>query len=99
MPKVRDLTNANCRGGCQSATPSSPDNEYRRHIGGGLFSEWGPVTYYTGTPFLTGGGYWTGEYNYMYSIFNAVYEASGAIIRASLDHNGVPKSSGVCVYP
>ncbi|OTQ77221.1 hypothetical protein [Gilliamella apis] len=99
MPKVRDLTNANCRGGCQSATPSSPDNEYRRHIGGGLFSEWGKVHYYTGGPFRSSGGYWTDEYDYMHSIFNAVSSDTGTLVRVPLDHNGVPKSNGVCVYP
>ncbi|OTQ45379.1 hypothetical protein [Gilliamella apis] len=100
MPKVRDLTNANCRGGCQSATPSSPDNEYRRHIGGGFFTEWGPVHHYTGSSFhINGGSYWTGEYDYMHSVFNAVDSSDGAIVRAPLDHNGVPKCGGVCVYP
>ncbi|OTQ67265.1 hypothetical protein B6D17_11230, partial [Gilliamella apis] len=56
LPKVRDLTNASCqprRGesqdvcqGVESATPSSPDNSSRRHIGGGLFSEWGNMSDY-----------------------------------------------------
>ncbi|MBI0155488.1 hypothetical protein [Gilliamella sp. W8128] len=56
LPKVRDLTNASClrdnTGICEdyaneinalTATPSSPDNMVRRHIGGGLFSEWGTM--------------------------------------------------------
>ena len=43
LPKVKDLTNGRCGSavGCQSATPSSPDGYSRRHIGTGLFSEWG----------------------------------------------------------
>ncbi|OCG04941.1 hypothetical protein A9G19_04035 [Gilliamella apis] len=53
MPKVRDLTNASsCHpGACVDrryinefpggATPSSPDVYMRRHIGTGLFTEWG----------------------------------------------------------
>ena len=43
LPKVKDLTNARCGSaeGCQSATPSSPDSSFRRHIGTGLYSEWG----------------------------------------------------------
>ncbi|OTQ53070.1 hypothetical protein [Gilliamella apis] len=102
MPKVRDLTNANCQGWCQSATPSSPDNEYRRHIGGGFFTEWGPVSHYTGSSFhITGGYYWTGEYDYMHSVFNAVYENTGAIVLAGglNPPNGVRRAAGVCVYP
>ncbi|MBI0061774.1 hypothetical protein H3T83_11280, partial [Gilliamella sp. M0320] len=45
LPKVKDLTNARCGSeeGCQSATPSSPDYMMRRHIGTGLFTEWGPA--------------------------------------------------------
>ncbi|OTQ34026.1 hypothetical protein [Gilliamella apis] len=54
---VKDLTNASCRGVgaysnyCHSATPSSPDNYYRRHIGAGFFTEWGRVNNYANTGF------------------------------------------------
>ncbi|OCG05997.1 hypothetical protein [Gilliamella apis] len=54
LPKVRDLTNApSCSRSCGryenefpgGATPSSPDGYSRRHIGAGLFAEWGPPAY------------------------------------------------------
>ncbi|OTQ41967.1 hypothetical protein, partial [Gilliamella apis] len=51
--KVQDLTNASCQGvganssTCRSATPTSPDDEMRRHIGAGFFTEWGAMGYYT----------------------------------------------------
>ncbi|MBI0115003.1 MULTISPECIES: hypothetical protein [unclassified Gilliamella] len=58
-PKVLDLTNASCQGrgsshGCRGAvgaTPSSPDNNYRRHIGAGFFTEWGRVDSYANAGF------------------------------------------------
>jgi hypothetical protein len=57
MPRVRDLTNANYNN--LGATPSSPDNNYRRHIGAGLFTEWGAM-YYTYSDFVHP-YYWTSD--------------------------------------
>ncbi|NUF49863.1 hypothetical protein [Gilliamella sp. ESL0250] len=60
LPKVKDLTNAVCRGynssqcrgaGAIGATPSSTGNHYQRQIGAGLFSEWGKMYYYIGAEF------------------------------------------------
>ena len=53
MPSVKDLTNASCRNtnlscrGAASATPSSPSNHFMRHIGSGLFAEWGHMSDYS----------------------------------------------------
>ncbi|OTQ68783.1 hypothetical protein B6D17_11020, partial [Gilliamella apis] len=68
MPKVRDLTNASClsdsSGACENyanglnaltATPSSPDNFARRHIGAGFITEWGDMNTYTGANFIRDG--------------------------------------------
>ena len=61
LPKVRDLINASsCHpGACAEgryinefpggATPSSPDYYLRRHIGAGFFTEWGDMSYYSGS--------------------------------------------------
>ncbi|OTQ50544.1 hypothetical protein [Gilliamella apis] len=77
LPKVRDLTNATCqprRGesqdvcqGVESATPSSPDNKVRRHIGTGLLSEWGSMFdyTYTGANFFKGYFWATADYNFV----------------------------------
>nr|WP_232343814.1 hypothetical protein [Gilliamella sp. W8128] len=60
FPKVRDLTNASsCIQTCLGhpnefpggATPASPDNRYRRHIGAGFFTEWGWMANYRGANF------------------------------------------------
>ena len=89
MPKVKDLTNAICQGGADAgenckgivgATPSSTGNHYQRHIGAGLFSEWGDIRSYTDAGFNY--GYWTsdlGESN-KYTEF-VVYAYSGNTTR------------------
>ena len=59
LPKVKDLTNASCRGqnsgshcqGLVGATPSSSGNHYMRHIGSGFFTEWGNMSDYSGVGF------------------------------------------------
>ena len=68
MPRVRDLTNASCRGdysgtfcrGSVGATPSSPNNYFQRHIGSGFFTEWGRMSDYSGVGFLYS-WYWTSD--------------------------------------
>ncbi|MCX8671141.1 hypothetical protein J3U22_11580 [Gilliamella sp. B2865] len=68
VPKVKDLTNASCRGtnsgshcqGSVGATPSSPNNYYQRHIGSGFFTEWGNMTDYSGVGFLNH-WFWTSD--------------------------------------
>ncbi|MCX8583487.1 hypothetical protein, partial [Gilliamella sp. B3372] len=61
LPKVKDLTNASCLPGgfnynrCRgsvSATPSSPNNHYMRHIGSGFLAEWGKMEDYAGVGFF-----------------------------------------------
>ena len=105
MPNVRDLTNASCQGvnsgshceGSVSATPSSPNDFYQRHIGAGLFTEWGYMNDYSGARFNVSGGqgagYWTIDRRNS-SIF-VVGSNDGHIGRNRLDGIG----SGLCVYP
>ena len=101
LVKVKDLTNADCRelsSDCQGATPSSPDNKYRHHIGVGLFSEWGNLcsTYYNPFgSFPCGTSYWTQDRvgsSQEYFVVNSEYG------RVSHDrYNNY--AYGVCVYP
>ncbi|WP_131798838.1 hypothetical protein [Gilliamella apis] len=99
--RVKDLTNASCRGlglytNCQSATPSSPDNSFRRHIGAGFFTEWGRVDSYANAGFRD--DYPTDDYNGRpvhngyghFSVYTSgrIYEESGGRNRY-----------GLCVFP
>ncbi|WP_133052235.1 hypothetical protein [Gilliamella apis] len=100
VPMVKDLTNA-CAiveegGKPECATPSSPDNNPRRHIGVGLFSEWGDMRmlYYDANNFV-GGGYWTID-NTIQTNVKFIISADSGSIGASLSNN---KSHGLCVYP
>ncbi|OTQ75907.1 hypothetical protein [Gilliamella apis] len=94
--RVKDLTNAAVgRSDCSGATPSSPDNYYRRHIGGGLLSEWGNMSYYTEANFYSYRFYWTWEVggrcvNYVGFIHGQVYNGNYA---------GDRSFYGLCVYP
>ena len=113
MPKVRDLTNANCRGGCQSATPSSPDNSFRRHIGAGFFTEWGKMNYYRGANFDFNSNptsgivaiYWTSDEFSPHSpqnFFVVTWENGAAYRNVSPGNPETWKRLprlGVCVYP
>ncbi|MBI0059820.1 hypothetical protein H3T83_01250 [Gilliamella sp. M0320] len=103
IPKVLELTNASCRGrnsgswcqGAVGATPSSPDNYFRRHIGGGLFSEWGWLGRDSNF-FIAGGGYRTADRNNNPTTSVDKYfsvEADGPVWGAS-----TPPLE-VCVYP
>ncbi|WP_133052229.1 hypothetical protein [Gilliamella apis] len=98
--KVKDLTNAAVgRSDCSGATPSSPDNEYRRHIGAGFISEWGNMSYYTGANFYT--YYWTWEVgggcvsanHYSYYVD---FRFGGVRYFNNVDDRSV---YGICVYP
>ena len=68
LVKVKDLTNASCRGsnsgsfcrGSVGATPSSPGNHFMRHIGSGFFTEWGNMLGYSGVGFGSD-WYWTSD--------------------------------------
>ncbi|MBI0061711.1 hypothetical protein H3T83_10955 [Gilliamella sp. M0320] len=105
MPKVLELTNASCRGrnsgswcqGAVGATPSSPDNYLRRHIGGGLLAEWGWMFYYRDSNFfIAGGGYRTADRNNNPTTSVEKY--------FSVEGDGSVKGSStppleVCVYP
>ena len=100
--RVKDLTNASCRGVgahssiCRSATPTSPDEYFRRHIGAGFFSEWGRVDSYANAGFH--GDYPTDDYNGRpvhngygnFSVYTSgkVYEEPGGRDRY-----------GLCVFP
>ncbi|OTQ34300.1 hypothetical protein B6C96_11320 [Gilliamella apis] len=116
LPNVKDLTNASCRAfhgnlevtcnGLVEATPSSPDNFARRHIGGGLFSEWGNMCKYRGANFpcydrIPGGvlfDYWTQDRKGgSTQKFFYVYSADGYIATEQGDINN--KHGELCVYP
>ena len=95
LPKVKDLTNATCRGGynCQGAvgaTPSSPNNFYQRYINAGLFTEWGSMNNFNGSNFRTG-DYWTSERNDKYQF--TVTSINGIVTNLS-SSNYV-----ICTYP
>ena len=96
VPKVRELTNALylVSGQTIGATPSSPENENRRHIGGGFFSEWGTMFYYTGI-ISTGGNYWTSDY-YASSKNFVVKHSDGSISAMERERNS---NTVLCVYP
>ncbi|OCG04401.1 hypothetical protein A9G15_04710 [Gilliamella apis] len=110
LPKVMDLTNSTCQGegsnadcqGAVGATPSSPDNRYRRHIGTGLISEWGSMNHYTGANFPDYGGggwfrYWTQDRVGSTQKFYYVYSLNGQV---SSDNGNIDnKVGGLCVYP
>ncbi|OTQ62852.1 hypothetical protein [Gilliamella apis] len=97
MPKVKDLTNAACKGGttyyCEGsvgATPSSASNNYTRHIGAGFFSEWGSMEGYRG--WFTNRFYWTSDRSPRGAYFS-VDSVTGEVT------HGVDDKWGVCVYP
>ena len=102
MPKVKDLTNASCKGryaetpyyceGSVGATPSSPNNNYTRHIGAGFFSEWGSMDGYYYSNFYTNRYYWTSDIS-PHGGFFSVDPVTGQVT------HGVADKWGVCVYP
>ncbi|OTQ75835.1 hypothetical protein B6D14_10945, partial [Gilliamella apis] len=102
VPKVSDLTNATCQGrysgpGCQGAvgaTPSSPDNYARRHIGAGFFTEWGWMEYYRNSAFDGINYYWTSEQKSDNRYF-VVKSYAGGIA----SNNNEQSARGLCVYP
>ena len=105
VPNVRDLTNASCRayndnpeGSCNDlveATPTSPDDKMRRHIGAGFFSEWGNMNDYPGANFY-GLYYWTNDKKNSNSRnFFDVHLDWGYVHYL----RGVANLFGVCVYP
>ncbi|OCF98702.1 hypothetical protein [Gilliamella apicola] len=108
VPNVRDLTNASCRqsniGVCENyaneinaltATPSAPVNLFMRHIGGGLFSEWGMVEDYVGINFPLHHFYcWTQDRSGSSQMFFAVNSTGIVYNKAYTD-----SIFGLCVYP
>ena len=110
VPNVRDLTNASCRArnsevacnGLVEATPTSPDEYPRRHIGAGLIAEWGNVV---------GHRYVYPEANFHYYAYRANDKTNsnqysftvildrgnmGAYSTREMENS---KGNGVCVYP
>ncbi|OTQ54527.1 hypothetical protein [Gilliamella apis] len=118
MPKVRDLTNASClsdsrsRGACENyanglnaltATPSSPDNTIRRHIGAGFITEWGDMTAYTGANFINErSGYQSSELTsdgmYVFTAFGND-GAVGAITKINIYPDVALGIGFLCTYP
>ncbi|WLS97040.1 hypothetical protein [Gilliamella apis] len=106
LVKVSDLTNATCPsrdewrcGGAVGATPSSPDNMVRRHIGGGLFSEWGDMFGYAEADFNYENSrvYWTQDRDADGRFFY-VNGASGSVGKMNPNGN-ISQTVGLCVYP
>ena len=102
--KVKDYTNVNCGSlvGCQSATPTSPDNVFVRHIGAGLIAEWGYMDYYTDSGFRAVGSVYTFWTSDKYELANNHYFvvswwSSGATVYIS-DPSSYSRF-GICVYP
>ena len=101
LPKVKDLTNASCQkfggdSGCLSATPSSPDNYARRHIGAGFLSEWGEVSRYVDA-YFDSNDFWTQDRVAGSSQIFLVHTMRGGVYYSgghSLDTQPV-----FCVYP
>ena len=107
LPKVKDLTNASCRGDderlgrCPSAvgaTPSSPSYWYMRYIGAGFFTEWGPLRYYANANFF--------HYDIGYLVSDPSSDRNKQLIvdvdvvggRVLTYYSNVV-SHGVCIYP
>ncbi|OCF96831.1 hypothetical protein A9G16_10195 [Gilliamella apicola] len=113
VPNVKDLTNASCKdrdgregicpevvGGGRPFPPN--DNVASRHIGGGLFSEWGRIPYYVGSGFQ---GYFISPPGYFVQgivvvegrrFYHIVRTDGGKIYRNRYDGEPV---FGLCVYP
>ena len=113
VPNVKDLTNASCKdrdgregicpevvGGGRPLPPN--DNLARRHIGGGLFSEWGRIGFYVGSGF------------HGYTIFPSGYFVQGIVVvegrrffhTVNIDGGTIYRNRydgetafGICVYP
>ncbi|NUF49438.1 hypothetical protein [Gilliamella sp. ESL0250] len=101
--KVNDVTNAICTNkgsgdtcqGAIGAKPSSSNNVYQRQIGAGLFSEWGKMTSYTNSGFVSKSksNYWTSDVIglrqfYVSSLFGSVYSNPSTYLQY-----------GLCTYP
>ncbi|OCL22119.1 hypothetical protein A9G07_08445 [Gilliamella sp. wkB72] len=101
VPKVKDLTNASCRGShsgtrCQGsvgATPSSPYNYYQRRIGSGFFTEWGYMEDYSGVGFKRA-FYWTSD---PHGREQFTVSSNDGFVEWNSDTNYY--ISGLCVYP
>ncbi|OCL22890.1 hypothetical protein A9G07_07430 [Gilliamella sp. wkB72] len=100
MPRIRDLTNASCRGtnsgshcqGSVGATPSSRNNFYMRHIGSGFFTEWGKMVDYSSVGFVNL-WYWSSDPNGSNQF--VVYSDSGSVNWLyTYNYN-----YGLCAYP
>ncbi|OTQ56417.1 hypothetical protein [Gilliamella apis] len=109
LPKVRDLTNVKnpyCPWpeDCQGATPSSPNNGYRRYHGAGFFSEWGHMDYYGGANFgrttRNFALYWTSEVGQRFFVVNWYYGAIFDNVSFNSENwrKNLPRF-GLCVYP
>ena len=92
LPKASDLTNA-------VASISGSGSNAHRQIGGGFFTEWGRIDYYTGANFFRN-VYWTMPISTSSDMANPnrillVKDNSTLVFVASLDSRAL----GICVYP
>ncbi|MBI0113081.1 MULTISPECIES: hypothetical protein [unclassified Gilliamella] len=106
VPKVKDLTNANCDSPCQSARPSPWVNYSSHHIGAGFFTEWGRMDSYRGANFKERKYYWTRDntsYNALYTVDsfdgNIYYAYRDNSNNSSSNDFNKPYQYGLCVYP
>ncbi|OCG06128.1 hypothetical protein A9G19_02140 [Gilliamella apis] len=112
LPKAKELTNARCNFngsyGCSNdvevvvGTPSSPDNDMRRHIGGGFFPEWdtGPFSpssnYYPRTNFGAM-SYWADKDSSNNNRYYVRIDSNDGRIKTTIYSDR--SESGLCVYP
>ena len=109
LPKVKDLTSANCRrqvaSSCEGAEPEAIYNRYWRHIGTGLFSEWGIMDYYTGANFNQNVFFWTqdrawtrdrGGRDYLVPL---MVESKMGSVKLPGNFRDTTGGYGLCVYP
>ena len=101
VPKVKDLTNATCRGpntkycqGSEGATPYSPNNYFQRHINAGFFTEWGYMNDYSGSDFYSHDFYWTSDPFPFANSFRFMVSAKDGYVNYNVLNN-----YGLCSYP
>ena len=102
LPKVKDLTNASCRGvnsgskcqGSVGAIPSSPNNYYQRHIGAGFVTEWGSLYKFSGLIGFFTEWYWTSDLHPTDSSYQFVVNTNDGVVGWNNQY-----SYGLCTYP
>ena len=90
---------------CEGAKPDQIYNWYWRHIGTGLFSEWGIMDYYTGANFNQNVFFWTqdrvrtrdrGGREYLVPF---MVESKMGSVKLPGNFRDTTNGYGLCVYP